>query len=79
MDEYSQGMDPEVKKYFKQILYSFIAVTLWLFIMITFGIYFRMGEVRNGVKWYNVFFYVILLLTFFFLIYKLIRIWKKKA
>ena len=46
MDEFEQGgMDPQVKKYFRNIISSFSFGMLWMLAMATLGIYFQLGFV----------------------------------
>lgn len=61
MDEYNSGMDPEVKRYFRKIVNSFSLGALWLITIATLGIFFRLGIVTSGIRWYNVLFYAGLL------------------
>ena len=56
MDEYNSGMDPEVKRYFRKIINSFSAGLLWLVVIATAGIFFRLGEMGHGIHWYNIVF-----------------------
>ena len=51
MDEYSAGMDPELKEYFRKIMKSFSAGLLWLMVMMTAGIFFRLGDLSRGWEW----------------------------
>jgi hypothetical protein len=75
MDEYNSGMDPEVRIYFGKIIRTFSWILLWLMAMITAGIFFRLGEINNGLKWYNVLFYFLSLVTFIMLLRRLFKIW----
>jgi TRAP-type C4-dicarboxylate transport system permease small subunit len=78
MDEYNSGMDPEVRRYFKKIMNSFSFGLMWLLTMATAGIYFELGFVRDGFKWYNIIFYSLCLVSFIFLIRYLYKTWKDK-
>ncbi|MGZ5135137.1 MAG: hypothetical protein ACXWCG_08305 [Flavitalea sp.] len=77
MDEYNSGMDPEVKMYFRKIMRSFSVGLLWLLVVATAGIYFKLGEVRYSAHWYNYLFYFLSLLSFIFLIRFYYKLWKK--
>jgi ABC-type bacteriocin/lantibiotic exporter with double-glycine peptidase domain len=77
MDEYNQGMDPEIKRFFKKIINSFSIGLLWLLSMFTAGLFFDLGITHNGIKWYNIVFYIIALLSFIALLFYFYRIWKK--
>ena len=72
-------MDPEVKKYFRKILNSFIAGFLWLFASATSGLYFKLGIFSSSVQWYNILFYALLLLTFFLLLRFYYVCWRTAA
>lgn len=77
MDEFEQGgMDPQVKKYFRNIVSSFSFGMLWMLAMATMGIYYELGFVADGVRWYNVVFYLIFLVTLFLLLRFLYRTWR---
>jgi len=78
MDEYNQGWDPDVKKYFRKILNSFGLGALWLLVITTMGLAFRLGIVENGLRWYNVLFYVIFLVSLSLLVLFFYRAWRKK-
>lgn len=58
---------------------SFVFGFLWLFTSAIAGLYFKLGIFRDDVKWYNVVFYVVLLLTFSLLIRFYYYCWKEKA
>lgn len=69
-------MDPELKKYFKKILNSFIVGLLWLLAISTLGIYFELGFLNQGLHWYNMTFYIFFLASFLLLIRFYYRLWK---
>lgn len=76
MDEYNQGMDPAVRRYFKQIIRSFIAGLVWMILMVITGIYLKAGVIEDGLKWYNIVFYVFFLASLLWLIRFFYRCWK---
>lgn len=76
MDEYNSGMDPEIKKLFKKIVNSFSWGALWLLGIATLGIFFQLGVVTNGIRWYNILFYLVLVSSLFLLIRYYFRAWK---
>ena len=78
MDEYNQGWDPEIKRYFRRIMRSFGVFALWLLFMSTLGLFLRMGYVKNGPDVYNIVFYALLLVSFPLLLLFLYRIWRRK-
>ena len=77
MDEYNTGMDPEVKRYFRKIIRSFSMGLLWLIVISTAGLFFDLGPVYHGVKWYNILFYSLAIISLFALLYYFYRVWKK--
>jgi hypothetical protein len=76
MDEYDSGMDPEIKRYFRKILNSFSWGALWLITISTLGIFFRLGILSNGIQWYNILFYLILVISLFMLLRYYYKTWK---
>jgi ABC-type bacteriocin/lantibiotic exporter with double-glycine peptidase domain len=79
MDEYNSGIDPEIKRFFKKIINSFSIGLLWLLSMFTAGLFFNLGITHNGIKWYNIVFYIIAVLTFIALLFYFYRVWKKDS
>lgn len=78
MDEYNIGMDPEVKKFFRKIINSFSWGALWLLSIATLGIFFHLGIVRDGLKWYNILFYFVFVVSLFLLLRYYYHAWNKK-
>jgi hypothetical protein len=76
MDEYDQGMDPELKKYFRKILNSFGMVMLWFFFVVTAGLFFRLAIISHGIQWYNILFYILMAASLVLLLKYLYRSWK---
>ncbi|MFN2457188.1 MAG: hypothetical protein ABR502_03200 [Chitinophagaceae bacterium] len=70
------GMDPEVKKYFRKILNSFSIGFVWLFGIATAGLYFKLGHLYDGIRWYNILFYVIFFGSFFLVLWYYYKSWK---
>lgn len=79
MDEYNTGMDPEVKQYFRKIVKSFTAGLVWMIAVSTSGIFFRLGYVRDGARWYNIVFYIFSLVSLFMMLRYLYNLWKEDA
>jgi hypothetical protein len=78
MDEYNQGWDPEVKRYFRKIMNTFGVGAIWLLFMATLGLFLRMGYVRNGFDVFNIVFYVLFLISFPLLLWYFYRVWRRK-
>ena len=75
MDEYNSGMDPEVRRYFKKISSSLSVGLLWLLGIATAGIFFHLGDISEGVRWYNLLFYGLSIVTLILLIRYLYNTW----
>lgn len=69
-------MDPEVKKYFRKIINSFFMGLLWLFVIVTSGLYFQLGFIQGKIEWYNYIFYGFFLLSFLLLIRFYYKLWR---
>lgn len=78
MDEYNRGMDPELKQYFRKIVNSFSIGCLWLIVFSTAGLFFQLAFIRDGIKWYNILFYTLFLVSFLMLLRYLNRQWIHK-
>jgi hypothetical protein len=76
MDEYNSGMDPDLKRYFQKIMSSFSLGLLWMLTLSTTGIFFGLAEIHEGIRWYNVFFYLFALSTLILLLRYYYRNWK---
>lgn len=77
MDEYDRGMDPEVKRYFKQIVNSFSVGAMWMILVVMLGLFLGLGVVRRELRWYNIAFYIFFIITFAAFIYFLYKVWRK--
>ena len=78
MDEYNHGMDPEVKRYFKRIINSFSFASIWLLAVSTAGLFFRLAILQNGIRWYNILFYILAAVSLVMLLIYLYKTWSKK-
>jgi len=76
MDEFNSGMDPEMKTLFKKVMSSLSWGALWMLTAATSGIFFQLGFVADGIRWFNVLFYVSLLASIFLLVRYYYRVWK---
>lgn len=70
------GWDPDVKKFLVKILNSISLVLIWLIAGATAGIYYQLGYRTDLPIIFNIIFYAVMLVTFFFLIRHLYRIWR---
>ena len=69
-------MDPEMARYFKKILNSFSMGLLWMMAASTAGLYFGLALFRDGVQWYNIAFYALLILSFAGLLWYYYKMWR---
>lgn len=72
-----QGWDPEVKKYFRKILYSVFVGLLWMLACATAGIYYQLGYKDNKPIAYTILFYIGMVVSLTFLVRWYYKIWKK--
>jgi hypothetical protein len=66
----------QVKRYFRKILNSFVLGLLWMLCASTAGFYFKLAFIDASWRWYNTVFYVLLLLSFFWLLRYYYKTWK---
>ena len=78
MDEYNSGMDPEVKIYFRKIISSLIVGVLWLIFVLGLGFFFDLGSIGKTIDVFNIVYYSLALISFFFLIRFYIKTWSRK-
>lgn len=71
-------MDPEVKKYFRKIVYSLSVGLLWLMINVTAGIYFGLGFVEGKLTAGNILFYIFFPASLLLMLLYFYKIWKKE-
>lgn len=74
-----QGWDPEVKQFFRKIISSFSYGMIWLMGAVTLGFYYKLAFRTSSPLWYNVVYYVLLVLSFAILLRYYHRLWKKKG
>ena len=72
-----QGWDPEVKRYFRKIIYSFSFGLMWLMSCVTAGLYFGLAYRKDVPVIFNILFYAGLLSTLFLLLRYYYRLWRK--
>lgn len=75
--QYGNGaLDPQTKRYFKKVLSSFFTGIFWMLFMSTLGLFFGLAIIDTSVRWYNLVFYIIFLLSLAWLIRYYYRLWK---
>jgi len=72
----SQGMDPEVKKYFRKIIYSLSFGLLWMTLNVMAGIYWGFGLIEGHLKFSNLLFFCWMLASLGLLLYYYYRTWR---
>lgn len=70
-------MEPGVKEYLIRIVNTLSLGLLWMAINSTAGIMFELGIVKDHITLGNILFYCFFILTFFFYMRWIIRLWKK--
>lgn len=78
MDEYNQGWDPDVRDFFRKILNCFSLGALWLLGISTLGLFLKLAFIRDGVRWYNIVFYVVFLASLSLLLRYFYRVWRRR-
>jgi len=72
-----QGFDPEVKKYFRKIIYSFSWGFLWMLANATAGIYFGLGYRDGKPLIVPILFYTASVISLCLLLWYYYRTWSK--
>ncbi|MBL7738364.1 MAG: hypothetical protein JNK14_04040 [Chitinophagaceae bacterium] len=73
----SQGWDPEIKQFFKKILYSVCTGLLWLLTMLTLGLYYGLAYRSDISVIYIILFYLLFVATMVLLMRYLYRLWNR--
>lgn len=77
MDEQENpGWDPRISKLFKKILNSVFLGLIWMLMVATAGLYFKLGHVSSGHIWQPVIFYSLVAISMSALGIYLYRTWK---
>ncbi len=71
-----QGWDPQVRKYFRKILYSISWGLIWMIGCATAGLYFELGSGNGGPIIYTVLFYIAMAVSLALLVRYLYKTWK---
>ena len=70
-------MEPGIREFFKRIVTSLSLLILWMIINLTFGIKYSYAFFETKIYWYNIVFYVWLVLSTVAFIWVCIKTWKK--
>jgi len=71
-------MEEDIRDFFKRIVKTVSLLLLWLLIFLGMGIYNKWAIPENGMHWPNYLFYIIALVSGFFLFRHLKQVWSKK-
>lgn len=72
----SSGFDPKTVAYLKRIIKSIFITLSWMMIAAITGLYYEFAIIGDKITPGNILYYSIFLITFFFLIKYLLRLWK---
>jgi len=72
-----RGWDPEVKKYFRKVLYSVMLGLSWMMASVTAGIYFHLGYFNSNPVLYPIIFYSCMLISLGLLLRWYYLTWRK--
>jgi hypothetical protein len=71
------GWDPDVKRYFRKILNTISYGLIWMMSAVAAGLYFKLAIPGERPLYAVVIFYIVLVITFFFLLRYFYSTWKK--
>jgi hypothetical protein len=70
-------MEPGIKEFFKRLVTTISFLVLWMAVNIAVGIKLGYGFFEDNIHWYNIVFYVWVILSLVALIWFYARLWKK--
>ena len=71
-------MEPGIREFFKRLVTSISLLILWMIINVTFGIKFNYAFYDDTMRWYNIIFYIWLVISFVLLMWAYKKIWQKR-
>lgn len=71
------GMEDDARSFLILIVNTISIVLMWMMASVFFGIYLNFGFFENTPDWKNFIFYIVFLITLFFLIRHLRQKWRK--
>ena len=74
VQDFNHGFDPDIRKFFRRIIWSSFFGLLWLIAFVTGGIYYRMAYAGNLFK--TILFYLFMLVSLYALLKYLKKAWK---
>lgn len=70
------GMEDETRGFLILIVNTIAIILLWMMASVFFGIFLNYGFFENTPGWKNIIFYIIFLISLYFLVRRIIRKWK---
>lgn len=77
MDEYTQGMEPEVREYLKKVISSFFVGLFWMILAMFFGLFIGFAVPVRGIHWYNIAYYIYFFASLAWVLRYYYRLWRK--
>jgi len=70
------GMEDDTREFLVRIINTISMVLIWMIASVFFGIFLDYGFFERSPDWKNILFYILFLISLFFLIRYLIRKWR---
>ncbi|MEO7209868.1 MAG: hypothetical protein ABIY35_02895 [Chitinophagaceae bacterium] len=70
-------MEPEMREFFLRIVYTMCIVIVWMLLNASIGIMLQWGFIYDRITLGNIIFYIWLIATLLFSIWKIRNIWKE--
>lgn len=70
-------MEPGIREFFKRLVMSISLLILWMAINLVIGIKYNYAFYDDSMHWYNIIFYIWLVLSFILLMWIYKKIWEK--
>jgi hypothetical protein len=70
-------MEPGIREFFKRIVTTLSLLILWMMINLTLGIKYDYAFFETKIYWYNIVFYLWMVVSTVALIWVCLKIWKK--
>jgi hypothetical protein len=70
-------MEPGIREFFRRIVTTISLLILWMMINVTIGIKYNAAFFETKVHWYNIAFYIWLVISLVALIWLCLKTWQK--
>ena len=70
-------MEPGIREFFKRLVTTISLLILWMMINVTIGIKYNYAFYDESIRWYNIVFYLWLIVSFVVLIWFYFKLWSK--